>query len=335
MRTHAAASPTGRAQPARQAVVERVTSSRDPIRQSPPSSSSDRSFLWGAVLAFAGAALACGQALYLAIEGKELCVGGGCALVGKLTRIPPEIFNLFGAGVFAAAGVLALASRKTGSRTARFLLCALLTAAWAAEGVLFAYQWHVASAWCSYCLVILAAVAALNVLLCGRTALLGAAAFAASAVIFSLLSFTPFNKTLADGTYAVQPGSGGPVLTLLFSEDCPHCREVEEVLAGLDRCTVRYNPVAPVTRDILPGLERFPAHDTRVNAGAAALLGFNQIPLLIVEEESGLRIIQGAGPIIGYLRTACVETASPESTGNSEMSLVPADDGCAIEEECQ
>ncbi|HEY5997215.1 MAG TPA: hypothetical protein VIU29_09340 [Candidatus Deferrimicrobiaceae bacterium] len=314
--------------------MERVTSANDPIRQKLPSSS-DRAFLWGAVLAFAGAALACGQALYLAVEGKELCVGGGCALVGKLTRIPPEIFNLFGAGVFAAAGILALASRKTGSQTVRFLLCALLTAAWSAEGVLFAYQMHVASAWCSYCLVILAVVAALNVLLCGRAALLGAGAFAASAVIFSLLSFTPFNKTLADGTYAVRPGSGGPVLTLLFSENCPHCKEVEEVIAELGRCTVRYNPVDPITRDILPGLDRFPAYDTRVNSGAAALLGFNQIPLLIVEEESGLRVIEGAGSIIGYLRTACGAPAPVQSDNDPGMSVMPGDEGCAIEEECQ
>lgn len=298
------------------------------------SSHSGRAFFWGVALAFLGASIAGGQALYLILVGEELCVGGGCALVGKLTRIPPQLFNLFGAAVFASAGILALTVRKTGSQTLRFLLCALLTAAWAAEGVLFAYQWHVASAWCSYCLVILAVVAALNVLLCGRAALFGAAAFAASAVIFSLLSFTPFNKTLADGTYAVKAGSGGPTLYLLFSENCPHCREVEEVLAGLDRCTVNYNPVDPVTRDILPDLAHSSTYDTRINSGAAALLGFNQIPLLIVEEETGLRIIEGAGPIIGYLQAACGEIAPSEDSGHSEMSLVPEDDGCAIQEEC-
>jgi hypothetical protein len=294
--------------------------------------------LWGAVVAFLGATIAGGQTLYILFTGEELCVGGGCALVGQLTRISPLLFNLMGCVLFLVIALLALATRKKNSASLQGALHLLLTAAFGAEGVLFAYQWYVASAWCIYCLIILATIALLNLLLAKRGAIFGAAAFAASLTIFSLLTFIPFNKTLDDGTYAMKAGTNGPEIYLLFSEDCPHCQEVEEVLETLDGCTVRFNPVAQVTRDILPGLEPIEGYDTRVNFATASLLGLDKIPILIAKTDTGREVVTGTSNIIGFVQAKC-NGEEPIldfflGTPPQDAVLIPADDGCGIVLDC-
>ena len=296
-----------------------------------------RWLLTGAVVAFAAAALTAAQAIAVFTTGEELCVGQGCSLVGQLTRIPPAWFNLFGAAVFAAIGGMAVVVQRSGSRGVFVMLHALLTAAFAAEGVLFAYQWHVAGAWCQYCLVVLGLVAACNVLLAGRGALFGAAGFTAACTIFSLLSFTPFHQDLDDGTYAVQSGVGGPEFYLLFGEDCPHCQEVEEALSTLPRCTVRYNPVTTVTRELFPNYEHQQDYDPRVNLAVATLLGLDQIPILIAKEPTGLQIVTGTAFILDYVQALCAEQDGgfdPFGAAAPPDTLFPQDDGCGLQLNC-
>jgi uncharacterized membrane protein len=293
--------------------------------------------LAGAVLAFVASGITAAQAIAVFATGEEICVGQGCSLVGQLTRIPPAWFNLFGAVAFLAIGLLALVVRVGAARTAFPLLHALLTAAFAAEGVLFAYQWHVAGAWCLYCLMILGLVATLNVLIAGRGALFGGAAFAATLTVFSLLSFTPFNRDLEDGTYAVQTGNGGPEFFLLFSEDCPHCQELEEILAALPRCTVRYNPVSRITRELFPDYEHRSEYDPRVNLAAASLLGLDKIPILIARETTGLQVVTGTSFIADYVQTLCGEEQGgfdPFRSDYPQDSLLPGDDGCGLKVDC-
>lgn len=296
-----------------------------------------------AALAFAMAALAAAQAASVALTGEEVCLGEGCALVGRLTRIDPGLFNLFGAGVFGAAGALALLARRAPGSGAAFLLRVLLGAMLAAEGVLFAYQWHVAQAWCVYCLVILAGALALNLLLGLRFALTGVAAFAASAVIVSLLTFVPVRATLADGTLAVRPGSGpggGPELVLLFSENCPHCRAVVAALQAKDRCTVRLNPVAELPASFWPELARNADFSPQANVAVARLLGLDTIPILIAREPAGPRFLTGEGAILRYVATHCGEPSPAEPNllfnpwGGGSL-LEPSADGCGLTVECE
>lgn len=297
-----------------------------------------------ALLAFGAAALAGGQAASVMFTGEEVCLGQGCAVVGRLTRISPALFNLLGAGVFAAAGALALWARSSRTPTLPLtLLQLLLGGALAAEGVLFAYQWQVARAWCVYCLVILGAVAALNLLLGLRQTARAGVGFGAAAAIFSLLTFLPARATLADGTLAVRSGTdpdGGAQLVLLFSEQCPHCATVVAALQAKDRCTVHLNPVAELPATYWPELSRRPAHDPSVNAAAARLLGLETIPILIAKEAGGLRVLTGANQILRYVEEACGHPTpgapsrllSPWGGGSL---LDPAEDGCGLSLECQ
>lgn len=288
------------------------------------------------ILAAAMAAVTATQAGFVAVTGEELCVGQGCALVGSLTRISPALFNLFGAGVFAAIGALALLVRRRPGSVASPLLHALLVAALSAEGVLFAYQWHVAGAWCTYCLFILLAVALLNVLYSIRGAVFGAAAFAASLTIFSLLSFIPF-KSLEEGTFAIRESPDSPVLFVIFSEDCPHCQSVVEALQSQDRCAVRFNPVSTMPSTLFPDLPKTESYDPRVNVAAARILGLRTVPFLIAREGDGFRVVSGEQKILSYVESTCSEKPpmptlpSPWDGGNL---LGPQDDSCGLETGC-
>jgi len=313
----------------------------DPVTA--PPSAPPRALGIAAVLAFAIAALATSQAASIVLTGEEVCVGQGCALVGRLTRISPALFNLFGAGVFASAGALALLARRGPTSAALTLLRVLVGAMLAAEGVLFAYQWHVAQAWCIYCLVILGAALTLNLLLGMRAALPGVAAFAASATIFSLLTFIPVRSTLADGTLAVRPGQGpggGAALVLLFSENCPHCRTVVAALRANERCTVRLNPVAELPASFWPELPRNPDYDPRINVAAAQLLGLETIPILVAREPAGPRFLTGEGAILRYVEEHCGEPRPEEPDllltpwGGGSL-LAPAEDGCGLTVDCE
>jgi hypothetical protein len=316
-----------------------------PHETAPPwDRASPRALGAAALIAFALAALTAGQAASVLITGEEVCLGEGCAVVGRLTRISPALFNLLGAGVFTAAGVLALLARRaTASAVPLTLLRTLAGAALAAEGVLFAYQPQVAQAWCVYCLIILAGAAALNLLLGLRAALQGAAGFAAAAAIFSLLSFVPVRATLADGTLAVRQGTGpggGAELVLLFSENCPHCTAVVDALRAKDRCTVRLNPVAELPASYWPELPRKPSHDPRVNVAAARLLGLETIPILIAREAGEVRVLTGASQILRYVEEHCGDPAAPPpdfllAPWGAGSLLDPTADGCGLELECE
>lgn len=315
--------------------MTQTTSNPDrPPRGAAPKSVSAARLRAVAVLAGVAAAVTAAQALSVAFTGEELCVGQGCAIVGRLTRLPPSLFNLVGTAVFAAVGVLALFVRRKGSGAA--VLHAVLTACLAAEGVLFAYQWHVARAWCTYCLVVLAFVIALNLLLGVRGLLYGAGAFAATATIFSLLTFVPAHASLDQGTAAVRPGSGPNELYLIFSEDCPHCRAVLDAIDDAEACTVRFNPIAPIPSTLLPNLQVGP-FDPTVNVAAARLLGLETIPIVVAREAGGLRAVSGEEAILRYLRQRCVAEPAENpllEPSNEIPRLLPGDDGCGLQVDC-
>ncbi len=289
-----------------------------------------------ALLALLGALAAAGQAASVAVTGEEVCLGAGCAVVGKLTRISPALFNAVGAAVFAAAAALAWWAHRLDPRRSDGALAALrllLAGSLAAEGVLVGYQWHVAQAWCTYCLGLLALLVALNALAGSRSLLFGAAGFGAVLTVFSLLSFVPQAKTLEHGTLAVRGPADAPELILLFSEHCPHCQRVLTALEDAPRCSVRYNPVGPLPPEFLPGLPRNPSFDPTVNLATARLLGLRTVPLLVVRDGGSVRVLAGEGAILRQIAETCAEpSAAPSLLGPSSAPslLAPHEDGCGL-----
>ncbi len=290
-----------------------------------------------ALVAIGLAALTAAQASYVLLTGEELCVGQGCAVVARLTRIPPALFNLLGTAAFAAVALLAFLARRSGRRALSTLLHIFLAGLLGAEGVLVAYQWHVAGAWCTYCLVVLGGIATLNLLLGPVRALFGLAAFTATLTIFSLLTFVPPQPDLKQGTLAVRPGTGSADFFLIFSENCPHCQRVVEAIQAEDACTVRFNPVEPMPPSFWPELERNVDFRPEINVAAARMLGLETIPIVLARTPGGLTVVTGEEGILRFVGSACQGAAAPDLLLNplgGGSLLGPADDGCGLEVDC-
>lgn len=298
-----------------------------------------------ALLALVGVGVTLAQAISVFVSGKELCVGESCALVGSLTKIPPSWFNLVGSAMFGLIAGLALLARRQGGGIAHTLLHLALTGALAAEGVLFAYQMHVAGYWCIYCLCLLAMLALLNLLLGLQRCLYGFGAFVASATIFSLLTFLPFYKSLEHGTLATSAVKSDKQVYLIFSEHCPHCKNVLKVAEAVEDCTILYNPIAPLSPSVLPELTRNPDIDYRPNLAAAQYLGIDTIPILVAEMASEKRVMTGESTIRDFLEEHCMGIdalpSAPSELSPFETGVVPSvldapedDGGCGITTDC-
>jgi hypothetical protein len=284
-------------------------------------------------------------------QGEGVCFNEGCRIVEGLTRISPFIFNLLGLLFFLFVGLVTVLMRNR-PLAARFLAL-LLLAAMAGEGVLLAYQYQVALAWCSYCLVIFGLVALYNLLVGLRQFLTGAVLVVAVNIIFALLRFEPAHeaaqgKGLAAGTAAVRPGpvDGGNVF-LIYSKDCPHCLALLRKLPEYSTCTIRLNPIGDPPRDEIPGLERMTDFLPEKNLQFLRVLQIDVVPVLVVPESDGYQIIRSESGIESYLHANCTEsvkapTPAPETTEpgaillpDGQPQLPPAhDQECSVDVEC-
>ena len=297
-------------------------------------------------LSLLGALGAAIQAALLYSSGKAICLNEGCRVIEGLTRVPPLFINLAGLGFFLAAAVLGW--RAPASRFVQRLLGLLLLAGIAAEGVLFSFQLFVAKAFCAWCLAVFALVALLNLLAGTRQAFRAAAVFAASLAVFSVLSFGVIQppaggRALDGGTYGVRScAAPAKQVYLVFSSSCPHCAEVLRTLESCNSCNFHFNPIDQITGLDLPGVERSTSYDPGVNRGLLALLGIEEVPVLLVPGPEGMSIIRGEKRILAYIRAECFR-ASPVLNidpsrllggGSLELFRDEKDDGCNVTVEC-
>jgi uncharacterized membrane protein len=286
------------------------------------------------------------QAALLFGRGKAICFNEGCRVVEALTRVPPLYINLAGLGFFLAAA--ALGWRAPASKPARRLLSLLLLAGVAAEGVLFSYQSFVAKAFCAWCLSVFALVVLLNVLAGARQALGAAAVFTASLAAFSILSFGVIpppagGRALDGGTYGVRRcAAPAKQVYLVFSSSCPHCAEVLRTLESCNSCNFHFNPIDQIAGLDLPGVERAASYNPGVNRALLALLGIEEVPVLLVPGPEGMSVIRGEKRILAYIGAECFR-ASPVLNidpsrllggGSLELFRNEKDDGCNVTVEC-
>jgi uncharacterized membrane protein len=305
-----------------------------------------------ALTALAAALLIGVQLGLIAWQGEAACFNEGCRIVEGLTRVSPFVFNLFGLLFFLCIGLLALLMRNR-PVVAR-LVALLLLAAMAGEGVLLAYQYHVALAWCSYCLVIFGLVALCNLTFGLRQLFSAAVLVAAVNVIFALLRFVPVQPAgpdsgLAAGTAAIRPGTGADKnVFLIYSKDCPHCLTLLHKLPEFAACTIRLNPVGEPPQVSIPNLEHLPDFQPENNLQLLRVLQIDAVPVLVVPEKGGYRILRSESAIASYLQANCSEAAesptpAPETDkpgttllpDDLESLLPPAqDDECRVDVEC-
>jgi len=298
------------------------------------------------LLALLGAVGAATQSLLLLTRGKAICLNEGCRVIEGLTRVPPLFINIAGLGFFLAAA--AVAWRASSSSVARRLLGLLLLAGAAVEGVLFGYQFFVAKAFCAWCLTVFGIVALLNLVAGARQTIRSAAVLAASLTVFSVLQFGVIQpaaggRALDGGTWGVRRcASPAKQLYLVFSTSCPHCAEVLRALESCNSCNFHFNPIDQVAGLDLPGVERAASYDPGVNRGLLALLGIEEVPVLLAPGPEGMSVIRGEQRILAYVRAECFRAAPVLNVdpsrllqgGSLELFRDEKDDGCNVTVEC-
>jgi len=291
------------------------------------------------------------QLCLIAWQGESACFNEGCRIVEGLTKVSPFLFNLFGLLFFLLVGLMAVLARNR-PITARFLAL-LLLAAMAGEGVLLAYQYHVALAWCSYCLIIFGLVALCNLILGLRQFFWGLTLVAAINIIFAVLRFEPDLRAtqgngLAAGTAAIRPGiADGRSVYLIYSKDCPHCLALLQRLPEFNACTIRLNPVGDPPQVAIPGLERMTGFRPEKNLRLLRALQIDAVPVLVVPENDGYRILRSESAIESFLQANCTEPTddsppAPEKSGSGTtllpegQSLLPPahDQECSVDVDC-
>ena len=181
--------------------------------------------------------------------------------------------------------------------------------------MLFGYQLFVAKAYCAWCLPVFALVVLLNLLAGARQALRAAAVFAAALAAFAALRFGVVQppaggRALDGGTYGVRRcDDPAKQLYLVFSSTCPHCAEVLRTLESCNSCNFHFNPIDRIAGLDLPGVERAASYDPGVNRGLLALLGIDEVPVLLVPGPEGVSVIRGEKRILAFIRAECFRAA--------------------------
>ncbi|MGL1932099.1 MAG: hypothetical protein OCC45_10100 [Desulfotalea sp.] len=296
------------------------------------------------------------QTILLLLQQEAICFNSGCEIVESLTKVPPEIFNIAGFLYFVGLAYLLIKVRinKTYSTFWEKLTSLALLGGVAAEGVLFSFQHFVIDTYCSYCLIILCFVVVANLLFSWQQFMRAVSVFVAVIIAFSVLSFAVPNSgqyTLKTGSYGFKPGVNiDEERFFFFSKTCPHC---EEVIAGIDEknnCNINFNPVSELDGPPLEKMTLMEKYDSSGNISFLGGLGILEVPVLVVTNSSGGKILKGKKAINNYFNENCYPGKSdtdsytevlPE-TGTGESSvmtnkdgfdfLVPEDDGnCTIE----
>jgi uncharacterized membrane protein len=302
--------------------------------------------LTSVTLALLGAAGAATQAVLQLVRGEAICLNEGCRIVEGLTRVPPVAINIAGCGFFLVAAVLAWGAPA--SKPVRRLLGLLLLAGIAVEGVLFGYQFFVAKAFCSWCLAVFTLVVLLNLLAGARQAFGAAAVFAGSLAAFAALRFGVMQpasggRALDRGTYGVRRCEApAKQLYLVFSSTCPHCAEVLRALESCNSCNFHFNPIDRIGGLDLPGVERSTTYDPEVNRGLLALLGIEEVPVILAPGPEGVSVIRGEKRILAYIRAECfraepvlnIDPSRPLDDGSLQLFRDEKDDGCNVTVEC-
>ncbi len=289
------------------------------------------------------------QLAFLTIRGEALCLNDGCSVVENLIKVSPLLFNLLGLFYFLVLFWLLRPARATSAKAALWISLILL-AGCGVEGVLLAFQFFVAKALCSYCLIIFALIMAMNLLFGYRQLLRAGAIMLAVLFISSLLNYEVINtgkdQSLLAGTYAtLQAPKAAKKLFLILSENCPHCHNVIKALERDNICTVRFNPIEPIISLEPANLKISESFSPEKNKNFLALMGIKTIPVLVVENIEGFSIIKGEQNIIKYLDDNCSDIStkvSPvtlpaipnESVLDSLIFQNPNADECSVEVDC-
>ncbi|OAQ20870.1 hypothetical protein [Thermosulfurimonas dismutans] len=253
----------------------------------------------------------------LNFKGRAFCELSSCFIVGELARLSHRSMVLLGLGYFAVFSVLLILVLR-GQRLGGLLLL-LASSGLAAETIFLlrqAFDYHL---WCPFCLAVALGVvgSALPVLWHFKypvVGFLGALLGIVVAFYLTSISLIPLEE-VAFSAFPERPSSSG--LILIYSPECPHCHEVLEFCKKIPEANLSLCP-----REKALGLLRS--------------LDLKGVPVLVIKEPPRVRILQGSGAIIAYLRERFprpVKAPGPIPPGATEMPglLIPETGGVCSE----
>ncbi|WP_136796232.1 MULTISPECIES: vitamin K epoxide reductase family protein [Desulfosediminicola] len=273
------------------------------------------------LLALGGAILAAIQTLLVLLQGDLLCLSEGCEVVEQLTTVSPVVFNSVGTLYF----LVLFLTLRLGARGARGWLGfsrLLLLAGIAAEGVLISFQHYIAEIFCSYCLIIFSIIALLNIFMGWRQLMSALAAFIAVLLAFSSLQFTSRSQLeingLENGVYGrLERQSDSKSLYFFFSSSCPHCEEVIETIDENFSCSLNFNPIDELKSAPYEEIVQAENYTPRINRNYLQVNGINEIPVLMIQDKSEVRLLRGKYTILNYLEENCRRVEAVEGPGMS------------------
>jgi hypothetical protein len=300
-----------------------------------------------AIIAFLASVLTAVQAFSFFIKGETLCFNSGCAIVDSLTTVSPLYFNLAGFLFFQTLFWCLLWGRNGSEQWHKFVRL-LLLAGLCAEAVLVFFQYAIATAFCSYCLVVLGFIILLNVLSGPRQIFRGIVLCSAVTAACFALQFRAAGGSglsLDEGSLAMVSGEKKEAkLYLFFSSTCPHCEKVIERLREENSCSVRFNPIERIEDFSFSGGEYFAEYQPEVNLNFMKSLSLKEIPVLVAIEQQNTLVLKGRQRIIEYLDETCRETKAIDYSGSSSVAPVEnlilpgvesqGDDACAVAADC-
>lgn len=300
------------------------------------------------LLSFVALLIISAQVALITLRGEAYCLNEGCKIVERLTRVSPLIFNLAGLFFFLTLFVVILKAKNYASpwaQASRLLLLAGL----GAEGVLMSFQHLIAKTWCSYCLIILSFVIALNLLAGFKQTLRGIFVFSAIVVAFFSLDFNKSSSppSLAQGVLATQEGlTKSPALHLFFSSTCKHCEKVIETIRKNPAISIAFNPIDEMKTVDVPGLHFQGSYSAAANRTMLKIMGIDEIPVLLVKKKDRITFIQGEKAIQKFLQIGEASQTLPQQketdfsgySNQSEQQRIPGldepNDGCSVATDC-
>lgn len=286
------------------------------------------------------------QTFLIYSRGQAFCLTGGCEIVESLTLVPSLYFNLAGFLYFQLIFWCLLWGRN-GSVYLNKVARIFLTAGLVAEAVLVFFQYAIAQAFCSYCLIVCGCIVLLNIL-CGLRQIFRGLILA-SAVLAACFSLQ-FNvggvggQPLKAGSIGHVNGvSGRPALYLFFSSTCVHCEAVIEALDGENVCELYFNPIEKLDSFVFPEAELYTEYDPSINLGFLKNLSLDEVPVLVAMGSEGTQVLSGETRIMNYLGENCRQDVSIDySNSTSEIDytepstyMTLKEEGCGVEEDCE
>lgn len=298
-----------------------------------------------AIIALLASVFTAVQAFFIHFKGQTICFTDGCAIVERLTTVPPLYFNIAGFLFFQAIFWFLIWGRY-GAEQWHKLARLLLLAALCAEAVLVFFQYAIVKVFCSYCLVIFGFIVLLNLLSGARQVFRGI-------VLFSTITLVCFSLQFGKGAgqASLDGGSVARVskeqqegkIYLFFSATCAHCEKIIELLQEENSCTTSFNPVERLDNFAFPGAEYFADYNPEINLNFLSSLSIKEVPVLVGIEQQEISILRGEQHIRRYVEDKCRKAEEADYSGRSSAVLpgqiYPGaekvqDDACRVETDC-